>query len=136
MLEEFRAGIVVPVDAVAEAVQSEGIGLVLGVADAVFGREAAFVDAFEHFHDFHVGPAVERPPQSAHRGGTGREEIGLSRPHHPRRRRAAVLFVVAVQNEHQVQRIFHFRRHDVLLVGNGEHHVQEVVQYAAADRGN
>ena len=41
LLEDLRPRIVVLVNPVAEAVQAEGIGLVLGVADAIFGREPA-----------------------------------------------------------------------------------------------
>ena len=49
LFEDLRPRIVVPIDAVAEAVEAEGVGLVLGVADAIFGREPAAVDAVGAF---------------------------------------------------------------------------------------
>ena len=115
-LEDFRPRIVVLVDAMAEAVEAEGVGLVLGVADAVFGREAALVDAFEHLHDLDVGPAVQRSPQGAHARGAGGEQVGPRRAHHADRRGAAILLVVGVQDEDQVQGVLDLRRDDVLLV--------------------
>ena len=48
----------------AEAEQPEGIGLVLGGADAVLGLQAARVDPLEHFDHLDVRPAVQRSPQA------------------------------------------------------------------------
>ena len=127
-LEDLGPRIVVLVDPVAEAIEAEGVGLVLGQADAVLGGDAALVDLLEHFHDFHVGPAVQRSPQGADRRRAGGEQVRPRRADHPGRRRAAILLVVAVQDEDQVQRVLDLRRHEVLLVGDREHHVQEVAQ--------
>ena len=129
-LQDLGPGIVVLVDAVAEAEELEGVGLVLGRRDAVLGRHAAVVDALEHLHHFHVGPAVQRPPQGAYRRGARGEEVRPRRADDPRRRRAAILLVVGVQDEDQVQGVLDFRRDVVLLVGNREHHVQEVCTVA------
>ena len=116
----------------AEAEEAEGVGLVLGVADAVGRGHAALVDALEHFDDLDVGPAVQRSPQGADAGGAGGEEVGPGRADHADRRGAAILLVVGVQDEDQVQGVLDLGRDDVLLVGNREHHVQEVVHSSAA----
>ena len=126
LLEDFRPRIVVAIDAVAEAVEPEGVGLVLGLADALFRREPALVDPLEHLHHLDVGPAVQRPPQRADARRARGEQVGPGRAHHPHRRRAAILLVVGVEDEDQVQRVLDLRRDDVLLVGQREHHVQEV----------
>ena len=64
LLENLRPRIVVPINAVAEAIQSERIRFVLGVAQAVFGRQSAAVNAFEHVHHLDVRPAVQRSPEA------------------------------------------------------------------------
>ena len=80
----------------------------------------------EHFHDLDVGPAVQRAPQRADGRRAGGEQVGLRRAHHPHGRRAAILLVVAVEDEDQVQGVLHFAGDHVLLVRQREHHVQEV----------
>ena len=60
--------------------QAERAGLVLGVADAVLGRQAAVVDLLEHLDHRDVGPAVQRAPQGADGRGAGGEQVGLAEP--------------------------------------------------------
>ena len=84
------------------------------------------VDPLEHFDHLHVRPAVQRSPQGADARGARGKHIGLGRAHQPHGRGAAILLVVGVQDEDQVQRVLHFPRHDVLAVGDREHHVQEI----------
>ena len=51
----------------------------------------------------------------------------LLEPDHAHRRRAAILAVVGVQNQQQVQGVDEIRVHLVPFAGHGEHHVQEVL---------
>jgi len=106
--------------------KSEGIRLVLGRLDTVVRRHAAREDPLEHLEHLDVGSAVQRSPQRADARRTGREQIGAGRADGADGLRAAVLFVVGVQDEDQVQRVFDLRRDNVLPVRQGEHHVQKV----------
>ena len=126
LLEDLGARIVVLVDAMAEADEPEAAGLVLGHGDALLGRRPALVDLLEHLDDRHVGPAVQRPPEGADARGAGGEQVGLAGADHAHRRRAAVLLVVGVQDEDQVQGVLDLGVDLILLVGHREHHVQEI----------
>jgi len=84
------------------------------------------VNSFQHLDHLDVGTPVQRSPQRTDSGRAGGEQIGFRRADRADRRGAAVLFVVGVQDEDQVQGVLDLRSHDVLLVGNGKHHVQKV----------
>ena len=84
------------------------------------------MDLLEHFEHGHVGPAMQRTPQCADGRGARCEEVGLARANDPDGRGTAILLVVGVQEQYQVQRIDHLGAGDVLLVGHREHHVQKV----------
>ena len=73
-----------------------------------------------------LAPPCSGPHSAQTAGGARGEQVGLRRAHHPHGRSAAILLVVAVQDEQQVQRVLHFPRHDVLAVRDREHHVQEI----------
>ena len=93
------------------------------------------MDTLQHLHHFDVGPAVQRPPQRAYRRGARGEKVRPRRADDPGRRRAAILLVVGVEDEDQVQGVLDFVRDVVLLVGNREHHVQEVCTVAQVGIG-
>ena len=102
--------------------------LVLSLASsmACFGGDAAGVDLVEHFEDGDIGPAVEGAPEGADAGGAGGEQVGPAGADDADGGGGAVLFVVGVEHEDQVQRLIHLGRGDVLRIGHGEHHVEEV----------
>ena len=85
------------------------------------------MDLLEHLDHFDVGTAVQRSPQGAHARRARGEQVGLRRTHDAHGERAAVLFVVGVQQQHQIQSIDDLRRANVLLVRQREHHVQQVL---------
>ena len=109
-----------------EAVEPERVRFVLRHPNALFGRKAAFVDLGEHPHDFHVRTAVERSPKGADPGRARGEKVGPRGGDHPDRGGRAVLLVVGVQDEHQVQGVLDLRRDLVVRVRQREHHVQEI----------
>ena len=74
-----------------------------------------------------VGAAVERAGQGADAGGERGEEVGRARADHAHGRGRAVLLVVGVEQEKQVQRARDLGLGDVVLVRLREHHVQEVL---------
>ena len=88
---------------------------------------ALVVDRLEHLHDRDVGAAVERPGEGADPGGERREEVRRARADHAHGRGRAVLLVVGVEEQEQVQRAGDLGLRDVVLVRLREHHVQEVL---------
>ena len=129
--DDRRPRIEILVDAMAETHQAQAGRLILHLAN-VFGDVAAvLVNGRKHIDDRLVGAAVERSPQCAHAGGDGSEEVGLRAADEPNRRGAAVLFVVGMQQQHQVESLHLFRIGLVWLGRRTEHHVQQVLDVAA-----
>ena len=132
-LEDLGARVEVLVDAVAEAHQLERRWPCPWPARCISSAVMPpLVDLLEHLEHCDVRPAVERPPQGADARGTRGEEVGLARADDAHRRGAAILLVVGVQHQDQVQGLDDLRVGDVLLVGHREHHVQEVGHSSAA----
>ena len=126
-LDDLRPGIVVLVDAMAEAHQAELVVLVLGHVDVLAQVAAVGQDHFEHVDAGLVGPAVPFAPQRADAGGDGRKQVHVARADHAHRRGAAILAVVGVQDQQQVQGVDEIGVHLISFAGHGEHHVQEVL---------
>ena len=70
---------------------------------------------------------MKRTPQGTHACRTGCKQIRLRRTDDAYRERTAVLLVIRVQNQDQVQCVHDLRRANVLLVRQREHHVQQVL---------
>ena len=87
---------------------------------------AVGLDVLQHLDHLLVGAAVERPPEGADPGGDRGEEVGLAAPHHAHGRGAAVLLVVGVEDQEEVERPLEHRRDLVGLGRHREHHVEEV----------
>ena len=75
LLHDFRARIVILVDAVAESHQAERIVGILGALDE-FGDAIDGADLAEHFQTGLIGAAVRRTPQAGDAGGDAGERIG------------------------------------------------------------
>ena len=125
-LDDLGARVVVLVHAVAEAHQLEARVLVLRQVDELLRPAAVVLDRLQHGQHLFVGAAVQRAPQRADAGRDRGEQVGLRAAHLTHRRRAAVLLVIGVQDQQQVEDL-----HDVLvdlvrLGRNREHHVEEV----------
>ena len=73
-----------------------------------------------------VGAAVQRPVQRRRRAGERRIRIGMRAADAAHRVRAAVLLVVGVQDEEDVERALEHRVRLVPRLGHLEQHVQEV----------
>ena len=84
------------------------------------------MDFLEHFEHGLVGAAVERTPQGADAGRGGGEEVGAAGGDHAHGGGGAVLLVIGVEQENQVERLDDFRLQLAVLAGVGEHHVEEV----------
>src|SRR5438067_4277167 len=126
LLDDLRPRVEVLVDAVAEAHQAQPCLLVLHLIDELPGGEAALADVLEHLDDFLVGASVQRAPERADACADGGEEVGVRAADDADGARRAVLLVIGVEDEEQVQRP-HCHLVDLVgLGGNGEHHVQEV----------
>ena len=126
LLDDLGARIVILVDAVAEAHQPLAAVLVLGGGDELRAVVAGLVNVLQHLEHRLVGAAVQRTPQGADAGGGAGEQVRLAGGHHAHRRGRAVLLVIGVQQEDQVQRLHDLGLQLVILVRQREHHVQEV----------
>ena len=91
------------VDAVPEAHQSEVVVLVLGHVDILLDVATIRGNPLEHVDAGLIGSAVQRSPQCADAGRDGGKQIGIAAADHPHRRRAAVLFVVGMDDQQQIQ---------------------------------
>ncbi len=115
------------VDAVAEAHQPAFAALhARDEVRHVLGRS----DFLEHAQDGLVRSAVQRPVQRGRRAGQRRVGIGMRAPDAAHHARAAVLLVVGVQDEQDVERPLQHGMHVVLELGQLEEHVQEVAREA------
>ncbi len=103
LLDDRGPRVVVLVDAMAEAHQAEAAGLVLGHVDVLLHVAAVGPDGLEHLDAGLVGPAVQRAPQGADAGRDRGEQVGVGRADHAHGRRAAVLLVIGVHDQQQVQ---------------------------------
>ncbi len=118
-------GIVVLVDAVAEAHQA----LVAGLhALEEVGDVLDLLDPREHPQRLLVGAAVQRPVQRGDAGGDGRVGVDLGRADGAHGARGGVLFVVGVQDEQHVERALEARIGLVLELGHLVHHPEEVAR--------
>ena len=114
-LDDLGARIVVLIDAVAEAHQPLAAVLVLGRGDEPRAVVAGLVDFFQHLEHGLVGAAVERAPEGANAGRRAGKQIRPAGGHHAHGRGRAVLLVVGVQQENQVQRLDRLRLQLVVL---------------------
>src|SRR4030095_11725509 len=73
-----------------------------------------------------VRAAVQGAPERADTGRDRREQVRLRAAHLTYRRGAAVLFVIRVQDQQQVQDLDDFLINFIWFRGNREHHVEEV----------
>ena len=131
LLEYLGARVVALVDAVTKTGKTERVVLVLGLVHHLFDRHATLLDAEERFEHGLVCTAMERAPQGANACADTCVQVSMRAAHHTHGRGRTVLFVVGVNNQKRVQRLFHNR---IRMVGTGlaaEHHVQEVAAVAA-----
>ncbi len=82
-------------------------------------------DGFQHLDDPLVGATVERPPQGADAGGDAGEQVGPGTAHQAHGAGGAVLFVVGMQNQQQVDGSGDDRINFVTFARRPEHHAQE-----------
>src|SRR5712692_2718236 len=126
-LDDARAGIVMLVDAVAEAHQLHFAGLHALDELRYFLYRA---NLHEHVQDFFIRAAVERSVER----GNGRRQRGIGihvgTAHAAHRVCRAVLFVVGMQNEKNIQRALQRGVGTVLRLGRPKQHVQEITRIA------
>ncbi len=84
------------------------------------------MDFFQHFDDGLVRAAVQRTPKRANACRNGGEEISTTRSHHAHRRGRAILLVVGMQQQDQIQCARDFRMNGVINVGSRKKEVQEI----------
>ena len=120
-------GSYVLVDAVAEA--HEPAFAPLHARDEV-GDLLDRPDFLQHPEDGFVRSAVERPVKRGGRTGERRIRVGLRAADAAHRARAAILLVVGVQDEQDVERALEHRARLVLELRHLEQHVQEVARKA------
>ena len=111
----------------AEAHQQEGVVLVLRHLDVLFHVAAVVRDSLQHRHASLVGPAVQRAPQSTDAGRYRGEQIRIRRTDHPHGRGAAILLMVGVDNEEQIERIDIVRVRLERFGRHREHHPQKIL---------
>src|SRR3990170_3503547 len=127
LLDDLGPGVIVLVDAVPEPHEQ---------AFAAFEplhvlRDPLLVpDIGEHSQHRSVGAPVQRPVQACRCARRRRERVYLRAPNRPHGVGAAVLLVVSVQNEQNVERFLQYRVRLVLRLGHLPHHGQEVARVA------
>ena len=106
LLDDRGARVVVLVDAVPEAHQPDAVLLVLDLVDERRRRRrrCAWM-LLEHLEHRLVGAAVQRAEQGVDAGRDRGEQVGVRRADEAHRRGRAVLLVVGVQDEQQVERL-------------------------------
>ena len=120
-----RARVVVFVNTVTEAHQTEGVILVFRAAHEL-RNVLNGADLFQHLKCCFVRAAVRRSPQGGDtRSDTG-ERVRAGRARGTDGRGRGVLFVVSVQDQNTVHRAFQHRVHFILFTRRREHHAQEV----------
>ena len=130
VLDDLGPRVEVAIHPVAEAHQPEVAVLLLGHGH-VLGHVAAIRrDLVQHLHHCLVRAAMQRAPQGVHPGADRGEQVGVAGADHAHRRGGAVLLVVGVQYQQQVERIGDHRVDLVRLGRHAEHHVQEVRRVA------
>lgn len=123
LLDELGTWIVILVHTVAKAHQANF--LVQYSFDV--GRDVLLVtDLAQHPEDGLVGAPVQRAVQRCGRGGHSAIGIDVARPHGPHRAGRAVLPVVTVQDEQDIESFLEYRIGLVLCLRRPVHHVQEV----------
>ena len=115
LLDDLHARVEVLVDPVAEAHQARGVVAALGPLDEFRAVMPSVADLLEHLDHGLVGAAVGRPPERLEARGDRREEVDHRRAHQPDGARRAVLLVVGVQDQQQVDGLLDNR---VDLVGS------------------
>ena len=126
LLHDPCAWVVILVDAMPEAHQTEGIILVLRLLD-VFRNAIDRTDFLQHVERSLVGATMRRPPEAGNAGCNAGERICTRGACETNRRGRGVLFVIGMQNEDAV----HCARKDGIdLVGfgrNREAHMEEIL---------
>ena len=125
VLQHLGAGIVILVDAVAEAHEAERVVGVLGTLDEL-GDPLTVADLAQHLQHRLVRAAMRGTPERGDAGGDAGERIGARGARKPHRRGRGVLLVIGVQQENLIERLRHHRVDLVGLAGHREGHVQEV----------
>ncbi len=120
-----RARVVVFVNTVTEAHQTEGVILVFRAAHEL-RNVLNGANLFQHLQRRFVRATVRRSPQGGNtRGDTG-ERVRAGRACGTDGRGRSVLFMVSVQDQNTVHGAFQHRVYFVLFARRGEHHAQEV----------
>ncbi len=83
-------------------------------------------DLVEHAQHFFIRSAMQRTGQSRRSAGHRQVRIGLRAPDDAHGAGAAILFVVGVQNEQDIQRAGNHRARHILRLGHAPQHVHEV----------
>ena len=128
LAEDAGARIVVLVHSVTET--HEATLALLGRLDRFVSVVAGSADLLKHFDDCGIGPAMERTPEGADPGGNAGKKIRSAGRDHADGGGAAILFVVGVEQQNEIQRVGHFRLRVVVPVRLGKHHVQEIGRVA------
>jgi hypothetical protein len=112
---------------VSEAHQARAVGAVLlGALDELARGDALVADRGQHLDHLLVRAAVGGTPERLDARRDRGEEVDERGADQPHRRGRAVLLVVGVQDEEQVDRLVDHRIDAVGLARRREHHVQEV----------
>ena len=120
LFEDDGAGIEVFVYAVAEAHQAAMGGLIFDLVEELGAVVAILMDFLKHFEHGLVRAAVERPPQGADAGRGGGEEVGAAGGDHADGRGRAVLLVIGMKQEDEIEGLDDFRFELAVLAGWGE----------------
>jgi hypothetical protein len=126
LLDDLHARVEVAVDAVAEAHQPRGVVAALRALDELPRRDPLVADLGEHLDHLLVGAAVAAPPERVDARRHRREQVHHRRADQAHGARRAVLLVVGVQDQQQIERLLDHRIDVVGLARRREHHVQEV----------
>ncbi len=125
LAHHLGTGVVVLVDPVTEAHQTERVVLVLGAGD-VFGDAIHRADLLQHAQAGLVGTTVSRAPQGGDTGGDTGKRVGTGGASQTNGRGRGILLVISVQGEDAIHGALDHRVDLVLFGRHRKHHVQEV----------
>ena len=110
-----------------KAHQAVTLAAILGRRDEAGTVIVLVVNGLEHLHDGGVGATVQRSGQGIDAGGERSKKVRAAGTNHAHGRGAAILLVVGVHQQNEVERLGDLGNRHIILIWLREHLVQEVI---------
>jgi len=130
LFQQFGTRIKILIHAVSKPHQPEPVVFVFGLGDIFFRSAAFFADGFQHFQDFLVSASMEGAGEGGDAGADGGIDAGVAGADHTHGGRRAILLMVCVDDEEEVEGVLQGFGEHIGLSGRSKHHPQEVCHIA------